>query len=192
MGAEQSVCDVCGVSKHLRELDAAPKEVVRRGGVPDFVETLQQQDRQKMLAKFVNNVPVLSRLLSDRIYHEFDINYTDPITGDSALHKAAKLGNLLSCQCLIQHGAVMQRNKAGLSPANIAEASGHRDVQVYLENRVFARNELPPPVPPITPLGLGYAPAPVKAGGARVWKQEDGVWEWCDAYLVLKSSRLGL
>jgi hypothetical protein len=96
------VCDVCGVSKHLRELDAAPKEVVRRGGVPDFVETLQQQDRQKMLAKFVNNVPVLSRLLSDRIYHEFDINYTDPITGDSALHKAAKLGNLLSCQCLIQ------------------------------------------------------------------------------------------
>ena len=51
----------------------------------------------------------------------------------------------------------------------------------------FARDERPPPV---TPVGAGHSPEAIKAGGVRVWKQEDAVWEWCDAYLVLKNTRL--
>ena len=97
MGAEQSACDICGVSSNVAGRDATPKT----RGVPDFQE-MQAQDSNEMVLRYVNNVPMLSRLLVGRTANGFDINYNDPNTGDSALHIAAKLGNMLSCQCLIQ------------------------------------------------------------------------------------------
>ena len=100
MGADQSVCDICGVSKNVAERDATSKRVKTRG-VPDFLE-MQAQDSNNMVLRYVNNVPMLARLLAGRAANGFDINYTLPSTGDSALHLAAKLGNMLSCICLIE------------------------------------------------------------------------------------------
>ncbi|XP_054800365.1 uncharacterized protein LOC129304659 [Prosopis cineraria] len=61
--------------------------------------------------------------------------------GDTALHRAASIGSLEMCECIIEadprqgHVLIEERNKKGETPLFLAALNGHMDVFFYLENR---------------------------------------------------------
>ena len=185
MGAEHSalIDDMCALPDDLvKQLTESPKQRVPAKSNPRKIAELRVDDRHETLMRLANNTTLLARLLDDITHHGFNVNSQDPATGDSALHLAAGHGNILSCELLLDHGASMMNNHAGLTPSDVAVACGHRDVQFFLE----ARAQTPEATP------SGCSPTRNKGGlllgTAEVWggvESGSGVSTWTTAFLVL-------
>ncbi|XP_054800368.1 uncharacterized protein LOC129304663 [Prosopis cineraria] len=68
---------------------------------------------------------------------------TKNVEGDTALHRAASIGSLQMCECIVEadhhrhqgHVLIEERNNNGETPLFLAALNGHNDVFFYLQSR---------------------------------------------------------
>ncbi|XP_054800915.1 uncharacterized protein LOC129305038 [Prosopis cineraria] len=68
---------------------------------------------------------------------------TKNVEGDTALHRAASIGSLQMCECIVEadhhrhqgHVLIEERNNNGETPLFLAALNGHMDVFFYLKDR---------------------------------------------------------
>ena len=128
-----------------------------------------------------------------------NVNAIDPATGNTPLHAAARVGNLLLARGLVQLGAdVNRRNTPGLSPVDIAIILGHVEMAVVLADELgadltgrdfhgmtplhvaaeFGRREI------VTPLMLAGAPLEIQDYQGRTplyYAARRGYWDMAQA-----------
>ena len=64
----------------------------------------------------------------------------DPATGRTALHCAAAAGHYQIARVLLAAGAALEaRERAGLSPAEVAQKAGHNDLAQLLHSEAAAQ-----------------------------------------------------
>ncbi len=110
-------------------------------GNPDVVSELlgvgaKPATREVVIAAGTGNLALLQRLQAAGA----DINVWDPETGQSPFVQAVRRGNLEMAQWLLDNGASIQPNSAGITPLDECVASGMGSVVAihYLESKGFA------------------------------------------------------